>query len=64
MRLRGGRSVVRAGVAFEVAGVLGVGAVTPLVRPGSLVVPDGAFDTAAITHLAEYQRQPGTQARD
>jgi hypothetical protein len=30
--------VVRAGVAFEVAGVLGVGVVTPLVRPGSLGV--------------------------
>jgi hypothetical protein len=29
------------GMAFEVAGVAGAGVVTPLARPGSLVVPDG-----------------------
>ncbi len=36
VRARGGLGVV-----LEVAGVLGVCVVTPLLRPGSLVVPDG-----------------------
>jgi hypothetical protein len=41
MRLREGGLWFGLGWAFEVAGVLDVGVVTPLVRPGSLVVPDG-----------------------
>jgi hypothetical protein len=50
-------------VAFEVAGVLGVGVVTPLVRPGSLVVPDGergdpGFEVLAGGEVAAAQQLP------
>src|ERR1035441_5212954 len=52
------------GVAFEVAGVLGVGVVTPLVRPGSLVVPDGergdpGFEVLAGGEVAAAQAARG-----
>ena len=55
------------GVAFEVAGVLGVGVVTLLVRPGSLAVPDGergdpGFGVLAGGEVAAAQQLPGQDA--
>ena len=60
---KGGRGF-GAGVAFEVAGVLGVGVVAPFAWAGVLVVPDGergdlGFQVVAGGELAAAQQPAG-----